>query len=681
MASATPRRITLDNINHTNAALRRTFALLIILMTVAMTTATIAAGAGGPRASASAAIPPRPFAAVDAALRGRVRRDGISGAATVVVGPGDRVLHRFAVGAMRSSTRFPIASASKWLTAAMVMALVDQGRLSLDDRVRKFLPAFRGDKTAMTVRQLLSHTSGLTTAGCVGDPTGTLARCVKSLATDAVLAAPPGREFHYSNDGYQVAGRIIEVLTAVSFERAFEVLIGRPVGMSQTRFDRIGGVHTRNPTPAASAVSTLADYQRFLAMISNGGAVGSHRVLSAASVAEIERDQVHGFDTSGDFAVAITHIPTYGLGVWRDVTDATDNARVVSGNGALGFYPWVDLVNHTYGIVAVNDDRGPELAVPASQRVARREWTIAARLVSNVAPKHPFPVGSIAAGTRSEVWTDTSRTLPANGGAPGAPSRSMLTTIWYPASGAPTPSATSRAPPDRSDGPYPLIVFAHGFAATPGTYAALLSRWASAGYVVVAPALPLLNGDAPGGASHADYGTPNIADLDFALSEALRRSNAPGDALHGLVDPTRVAVAGHSDGEVLAYFLGFAPCCHDARVTSVIAMAGNLDNARQLPAPTGVAILHIMSERDQYNPYTASIVFDRAHLASPRALLTLRGAPHEPPYDEPADPHFAIVVDATVDFLDATVGHRFDGFARLAADATAAGALAAFERS
>ena len=117
---------------------------------------------------------------------------------------------------------------------------------------------------------------------------------------------------------------------------------------------------------------------------------------------------------------------------------------------------------------------------------------------------------------------------------------------------------------------------------------------------------------------------------------------------------------------------------HELRVTSVIAMAGNLDNARQLPAPTGVAILHIMSERDQYNPYTASIAFDRAHLASPRALLTLRGAPHEPPYDEPADPHFAIVVRATVDFLDATVGHRF---ARLDADATAAGALAAFERS
>ena len=104
--------------------------------------------------------------------------------------------------------------------------------------------------------------------------------------------------------------------------------------------------------------------------------------------------------------------------------------------------------------------------------------------------------------------------------------------------------------------------------------------------MVVAPAIPLLNGDAPGGASHADYGRANIADLEFAVSEALRRAGTPGDLLAGLVDPSRVAVAGHSDGEVLAYYLAFAPCCHDANVQAVIAMAGNLDNARQLPAPT-----------------------------------------------------------------------------------------------
>jgi CubicO group peptidase (beta-lactamase class C family) len=330
--------------------------------------------------AAVAAVPPGPFSKVDASLGRRVRDDGLSGAATVVVGPDGAVLHEYHVGAMRSSTRLPIASASKWLTAAMVMVLVDRGRLSLDDRVATYLPAFVGDKAAMTVRQLLSHRSGLTTAECVGDPAGTLAGCVRDLARHAVLAAEPGREFHYSNDGYHVAGRIVEVLTGSSFERAFEALIGRPVGMTHTSFDRFGGSRTRNPTPAASAISTVDDYRRFLAMVSNQGKVRARQVLSPGSVAEIMRDQVRGVDTGDDPAVGITRIPTYGLGVWRDVTDSADQAQIVSGNGALGFYPWLDLAHHTYGIVAVDDRRGPERAVPESQRIARREWSTAARL-------------------------------------------------------------------------------------------------------------------------------------------------------------------------------------------------------------------------------------------------------------------------------------------------------------
>lgn len=86
-------------------------------------------------------------------------------------------------------------------------------------------------------------------------------------------------------------------------------------------------------------------------------------------MAEIERNQVVGYDTSRDFAVNITRIPTYGLGTWRDVPDAQDVTVVVSGNGANGYYPWIDHANHAYGIVAVEDRRGAETAVPASKVV------------------------------------------------------------------------------------------------------------------------------------------------------------------------------------------------------------------------------------------------------------------------------------------------------------------------
>jgi dienelactone hydrolase len=301
----------------------------------------------------------------------------------------------------------------------------------------------------------------------------------------------------------------------------------------------------------------------------------------------------------------------------------------------------------------------------SARRVAPTTTTVAPT-TTTTSPAVLAP-GSRAVGVRTDVYVDTTRPTPPNGGAPGSPTRSMPTTIWYPATGSATLLPTPNAPPDVAHGPYPLVVFAHGFAVTPQTYGALLARWASAGYVVVAPALPLLNGDAPGGASHADYGAPNIADLDFVVGEALRRAATPGDPLAGLIDPTRVAVAGHSDGEVLAYALGLEACCHDPRVKAVIAMAGNLANAGVLPAPTGVPILHILDDHDPYDPYPASIAFDRQHLPAPNDLLTLISASHLPPFSQPTDPHFDLVTRATVDFLDATLKGRPDGLTALQA--------------
>jgi hypothetical protein len=117
-------------------------------------------------------------------------------------------------------------------------------------------------------------------------------------------------------------------------------------------------------------------------MLATGGTTASGRVLTESSVAEIERDQVRGIDTHRDAAVQITGIPTYGLGVWRDVTNHTDDIEVVSGSGAYGFYPWIDRRHGNYGIVGVADlVNGAEHAVPASQRQARVAWRAAAHWI------------------------------------------------------------------------------------------------------------------------------------------------------------------------------------------------------------------------------------------------------------------------------------------------------------
>jgi CubicO group peptidase (beta-lactamase class C family) len=342
---------------------------LPIVAAGAVVVALVVAGAAGAGAA---------FAPADNALRARVAADGLSGG-MVLVARGGTTLHRFSVGHIRAGTVIPIASASKWLTSATLMTFVDAGDLSLDDAVSRYLPGFDGAKSAITVRELLSHRSGLPSAGCEGDPSTTLARCVRDVGRGDDPTTTPGAEFHYSGVGFAVAGRLIERLSGSSFETAFEARVARPLGMRHTRFDGTTRPHNRNPAPAASARSTVADYARFLAMLADRGTLDGHTVLQPASVAEIERDQVAGLDTIDDPAVQITGIRTYGLGVWRDVVGPDDRIEVVSGSGALGFYPWIDRVHGTYGIVAVDDEaNGPEHAVPASQRIARMLWDEAA---------------------------------------------------------------------------------------------------------------------------------------------------------------------------------------------------------------------------------------------------------------------------------------------------------------
>jgi dienelactone hydrolase len=291
----------------------------------------------------------------------------------------------------------------------------------------------------------------------------------------------------------------------------------------------------------------------------------------------------------------------------------------------------------------------------------------------------PEAIGSHAVGVHVDELVDASRPTPANGSAPGAPTRAMPTTIWYPAIGDASAAPAADAPPDAGGGPYPLVVFAHGFAVTPETYAELLARWASAGYVVAAPALPLLRGDAPGGASHADYGPANIADLRFAVDEATRRAAGQGDLLSGLADPRRVAVAGHSDGEVLAYALVLEPCCRDPAVGAAVLLAGNLRNARVLPEPTGVPVLHVLAERDEYNPYGDAIAFDREHLPAPSFSVTLHGADHTRAFRDATDPHLAIVALTGVDVLDLAFKDPARAGSKLVNDVAATGGLASLE--
>lgn len=279
-------------------------------------------------------------------------------------------------------------------------------------------------------------------------------------------------------------------------------------------------------------------------------------------------------------------------------------------------------------------------------------------------------------GVRTETYVDPSRPTSDNGAFPGAPNRTLPVTIWYPAAGDPDGPAVPDAAPDRTVGRYPLVVFAHGYAVTPQFYEALLREWAAAGYVVAAPTYPLWSSS--GGDGNDDY-VQSFADTTFVITKLLRDLGgaAGADPLAGTIDANRIGVAGHSNGEVVSYGMGFLACCRDPRVKSVIAMAGNLGNvANPVQHDNGVPIMHLLGEADELQPYGAAIAYDREELDAPKWSVTLVNGAHAPPYRSPSSPYFDGVVAMTTDFWDGTLKSRPERLARI--DATVAGAPALF---
>jgi fermentation-respiration switch protein FrsA (DUF1100 family) len=270
---------------------------------------------------------------------------------------------------------------------------------------------------------------------------------------------------------------------------------------------------------------------------------------------------------------------------------------------------------------------------------------------STVAPTRRPPAGPFAVGTVVRTLVDTSRLTAAQGGTPGKPSRTLVTTMLYPALGQPGPVARPNAPPDTAAGPFPLVVFAPGSGGAPAEFGALLGSWAEAGYVVVAPEFPLTGAHAPGGSVVADY-VNQPGDVRFVIDQMLR---APPVELAGLVDAGRVGLAGYSLGGVTAMGVAFNTCCLDPRVKAVVVMAGS-----PLPFAGGVYFgrvasppaLFVQGSADRtVVPDTSVLMYDRAR--PPKALATIVGGTHTSPYQgDQLTPQVDLVARVSVDFLD-----------------------------
>ena len=304
-------------------------------------------------------------ASIAAALQPFVESHTLAGAVALVASK-DKVLAVETVGfadiaaqkPMAPDTLFWIASQSKAMTASALMILVEEGKVNVDDPVEKYLPEFRGQMVAIeqdaehallrkpahpiTVREVLCHTSGLPFKSPLEEPTldGLPLRvAVRSYGT-VPLKFEPGTKWDYSNAGINTAGRIIEIVSGMSYEEFLQKRLFDPLGMKDTTFwpseeqvKRLAKSYKPNagktgleetpvgqliypltdrarrfPMPAGGLFSTAHDVARYCQMLLNGGVLDDRRILSEASVKQmttkqtgdaVEKSYGFGLDTGG----------------------------------------------------------------------------------------------------------------------------------------------------------------------------------------------------------------------------------------------------------------------------------------------------------------------------------------------------------------------------------------------
>jgi CubicO group peptidase (beta-lactamase class C family)/glyoxylase-like metal-dependent hydrolase (beta-lactamase superfamily II) len=327
---------------------------------------------------------PPAVSAISNRLRKYIAAKEIAGAVTLVATP-DRVIHQDATGnaalnpdePMQKDAIFWIASMSKPVLATLLLMLQDEGLLSVDDPVEKYLPEFKGLKTAdgkparLTIRHLLTHTSGM------GEITGDQARECKTLASAIPLyvAKPvgfaPGSKWVYCQSGINTGGRIAEVVTGEPLEKLLKRRLFDPLGMKDTTFyltekqlphlaksyrrtDKgeleptdIWFLNGKSPTsldrfpaPNGGLFSTASDYARFCQMVLRGGELDGKRYLKPQTVKLMTTIQ------TADLKTGFTAGNGWGLG-WCVVREPQGITAMLSPGtfghgGAYGTQAWID---------------------------------------------------------------------------------------------------------------------------------------------------------------------------------------------------------------------------------------------------------------------------------------------------------------------------------------------------
>ncbi len=186
-------------------------------------------------------------------------------------------------------------------------------------------------------------------------------------------------------------------------------------------------------------------------------------------------------------------------------------------------------------------------------------WTIGAAepLPEDSVSAARLATGRFSVGEADFSWVDGSRQTPAHGDDPGAASRTLPATVWY---------------PEGARGPLPLLVYCHGLTSNRYGGAYLARHLASHGYVVVAADFPLSHTGAPGGPTPDDV-VRQPGDVSFLIDRMLALSDTERP-FRAALDEDRIGVFGLSLGAVTATLAAFHPRWRDPRLSAAVALAG-----------------------------------------------------------------------------------------------------------
>ena len=334
-------------------------ALVLPLLTV---------GARGDESKFVASIRP-----LEAFIETEMKAKGVPGLSIAVV-DGDRIVWAKGFGesdperkiAATPATRYSMGSVSKPITGLLALQLVREGKLDLDAPITRYLPEFKPRsrfKTAVTMRQLLAHTSGLVREAPVGsffsDGKATLTELIASL-NDTDLIFEPGTRFKYSQAAFALAGRVMEVVAKMPFERLAKQRLFDPLAMSESSFDI---PDARRPTLSPGFGWTrygktfpwpLVDYQ---AMRPSGGLVSSAadmgRLIPALFPGGTGKKLFHDDDLKTAFTLQFPKVESerrHGVGF---LLSDFQGRKMVSHGGAINGFAceWAVLPDDRMGVI------------------------------------------------------------------------------------------------------------------------------------------------------------------------------------------------------------------------------------------------------------------------------------------------------------------------------------------